>query len=309
MDNKTRAIVYVIIASLLFSFMAFFSKSFKEEGIGSFGVAEVRLLLTAIGCGVIMLIFHRDQFKIERGDVVLFFGLAIAKMLMDATYFYSLQTEMDSTVALVLQMTMPFFVLILSFFVFKEEINMRKKIALVIGIIGIAICGGFLTGQFNGGLKGVVYAIASGFFYAVYSVGGKELANRKYSANTVLFYTFGIASIGIMPLAMQYNIVNFADAINNNLFITIRDVLCMGIFCSLIPFYLLQKARELTDATTVAMTSLTGVAFTAIIGLLLLNHAPTTIELVGIAIMMVSLVIMNGKIDKKRTNEENKPRK
>lgn len=307
-NNNSKAISYVLIASLLFAFMGLFSKEFRDHGVDSFGVTEVRLLITAVGVGIVMVAYHRDQFRIDRKDVLLFIFLAIAKMLMDRTYFFTLQSDMDVTVALVLQMTMPFFVLIISYFVFKQEITMKKKIALLVGIVGVVVTGGFLTGDFKGGLDSALMAIISGFFYAVYSVGGKVLADRKYSANTVLFYTFGIAAICVAPYAMENNLVPLMDALKEDPFLRIVDILCLGILCSMIPFYLLQKAREYTDATTVAMTSLSGVAFTAIVGALLLDNVPSVMEWVGIAIMMVSLIIINGptKEQIKRKLEERK---
>ena len=68
--------------------------------------------------------------------------------------------------------------------------------------LGIAFSGCVLVSGFTGGSMApiaILTGIGSGVGYALYSIFG-SVALKRYRPFTVIFYTFFIASIGILPL-------------------------------------------------------------------------------------------------------------
>ena len=90
----------------------------------------------------------------------------------------------------VLLYTAPIFVSILSRLLFKEEINARKGISLVINLLGcfIMVTGGDLSVLKVSGI-GILLGIGAGFFYAMVTILGK-FTSDEVDPFTMVFYNF-----------------------------------------------------------------------------------------------------------------------
>ena len=91
------------------------------------------------------------------------------------------------------------FVVLLSVPIFKDRVNGKKLIALVLAFAGCVLAGGVLGGSFSLTLEGLLLGLGSGLFYASYSIFAR-LAMQYYRSLTITFYTFLVAAAGSMLL-------------------------------------------------------------------------------------------------------------
>jgi drug/metabolite transporter, DME family len=92
-------------------------------------------------------------------------------------------------------------VVVLSAFLFKEKITVKKIVCLCVAFLGCA----FVTGILNEGgsdlsWQGILVGLGAGLGYALYSIFGRYAIERGYSTFTISFYTFLFSSIGTLPL-------------------------------------------------------------------------------------------------------------
>ena len=102
----------------------------------------------------------------------MFIGTGIISVsLFNICYFYTIINS-EASLAVVLLYTSPVFVVLISAVLFKEKINLNKIIALILSFAGCVFTAGIL-----GGIKVrpfiIVTGVASGLFYALYSIFGK----------------------------------------------------------------------------------------------------------------------------------------
>lgn len=126
----------------------------------------------------------------DRGDVITFVLLGIvAVMLSQITYFYALSVT-TVAVAVTLNYTAPFFVLVISLLFLGEKITREKAIALVMAFLGVVLISGL--GEEGGALTvspaGFFAGLLSGASYGVQTVVYKKLG-RRYGPVSLNFWT------------------------------------------------------------------------------------------------------------------------
>ncbi|HHW27165.1 MAG TPA: EamA family transporter [Firmicutes bacterium] len=113
----------------------------------------------------------------------------IGVVVSQSSYFYAL-TQVSVAVAVTLNYTAPFFVLILSYLLYKEPITKSKGIALLGALLGVALVSGLL-GQgsegIQGSLAGILAGLVSGFSYGLQTVVYKSVG-RKYGPIELNFW-------------------------------------------------------------------------------------------------------------------------
>ncbi len=126
----------------------------------------------------------------DRGDVITFVLLGmVAVMLSQITYFYALSVT-TVAVAVTLNYTAPFFVLVISLLFLGEKITREKVIALVMAFSGVVLISGL--GEERGALAvsptGFFAGLLSGASYGAQTVAYKKLG-RKYGPVSLNFWT------------------------------------------------------------------------------------------------------------------------
>lgn len=101
------------------------------------------------------------------------------------------RTTIATTVALLY--TAPFFVLMISRFLFNEKITTLKVISVIIAVSGVyfTVTGGKLD-QLAYDMVGILFGLGAGLAYGVMNLYSKFLVTR-YQQQTILTYAFGFA--------------------------------------------------------------------------------------------------------------------
>lgn len=93
----------------------------------------------------------------------------------------------------------PVYVMLISLVLFHEKMRINKALALLLAVVGCALTSGI--GGIAGDSTGVLLALASGFFYALYSFFSRYAIQKGLHAYTIVFYTFMFSTVGFCFLS------------------------------------------------------------------------------------------------------------
>lgn len=198
MPNRL-AYFMVILGAALWGITGFFVQNLYTYGFTPWEVVGIRLTFSTIILFTFLLLINRPLLKIKLKDIPFFIGTGIISIAFFNYFFFTVMEEATLSLSVVLLYTGPVFVTIISRFTFGEPFVKNKMIALLLMLIGCSLSVGFLpSGQLSVEAKTVLYGVASGFFYALYSIFGKYVSSR-YHTLTITAYSMLFGSLFLIP--------------------------------------------------------------------------------------------------------------
>ena len=295
---KSKSAVFsVISAGSLWGLTSLFIKNMSRLGLDSMQIATLRLIVAAVIFGTFVLIKDKSLLKIKLRDIWMFVGTGIVSVvLFNCTYFYTV-VNTDASIAVVLLYTSPIFIMILSLVLFKEKINLRKIIAVILTFLGCIFVVNLVGGSYTIKPFIILTGILSGFFYALYTIFGRY-ALAKYDTMTVTAYTFILGMLASLPIGKLPSIFHII-AENPML---ILYALCNGIISTVLPYFLytwgLQRMESGKAAILVAVEPIVG----ALVGIIFFKEACTFQKVFGILMIIGAIIILNIEPKKKLKN-------
>ncbi len=136
--------------------------------------------------------------RISRGHFLYLAGYGLVLALFNS--FWTLSVSLNGAAVLtVLVYCSAAFTAFLGWIFLQEQLTWVKILAIGICLGGCTLVSGALTsGSWSENLSGILTGIASGLFYAIYSLLGRSAAQRGLSPWTTLFYTFGFAALFLL---------------------------------------------------------------------------------------------------------------
>ena len=195
-----RAVAVVATGAIIFGFVGLPIRVLNDLGMGAMEIAMVRLGITTIGIAVIALLTDRSALRMDSAkDLVLLVMVGVSKFLTDIACLNA-QISIELSLATLLQMTAPCYVMVFSRLLFGEGITVPRIVAVAVAFVGCVLVTGVLTGDIdNMDIFGLVCGILSGLFFSLYLVGCKVCSNHGHSTTTVIFYVFLVASLLTIP--------------------------------------------------------------------------------------------------------------
>lgn len=296
--KKNRAVFSVVLAGILWGLIGIFIKKISTYGFDSIQIAFIRMFIAAVSFTMFILFKDRTMLKIRIKDIWMFIGTGIISVsLFNICYFYTIINS-EASLAVVLLYTSPVFVVLISAVLFKEKITLNKIIALILSFAGCVFTAGIL-----GGIKVrpfiIVTGVASGLFYALYSIFGK-FALKKYSTYTVTAYTFIFGLIGDIFISKPNETLSII--VNNPA--SVLWCLGIGIISTVLPYFFYTKGLENLEsgkaAILVAVEPLVG----SVIGMTFLNESHNALKIIGVFLILISIILLNIKFNEVKNNEK-----
>lgn len=190
---------FIVIAAIFWGLIGIFSSLAFSQGIEPMEVAFWRALLAWI-CFAIQAFIQKD-IRVDIKDTPLlivfsFFGIS----LFYISYQYAVKTG-GAALASVLLYTAPAWVVVFSYFIYKEKLTRIKITAVILVIAGVYLIsktGGNANSTTSIGLIALISGLASGFCYSLYYTIGKYFSN-KYSSANLFLYVLPLGALGILP--------------------------------------------------------------------------------------------------------------
>ena len=296
--EKNRAVFSVVLAGILWGLIGIFIKKISTYGFDSIQIAFIRMFIAAVSFSLFIFIKDKALFKISIRDIWMFIGTGIISVsLFNICYFYTIINS-EASLAVVLLYTSPVFVVLISAVLFKEKITLNKIIALILSFAGCVFTAGIL-----GGIKVrpfiIVTGVASGLFYALYSIFGK-FALKKYSTYTVTAYTFIFGLIGDIFISKPNETLSII--VNNPA--SVLWCLGIGIISTVLPYFFYTKGLENLEsgkaAILVAVEPLVG----SLIRMTILNQSHNALKITSVFLILISIILLNIKFNEVKNNEK-----
>lgn len=292
-SNATTGYILVLCAGILWGSIGFFVRKLNGLGVDTELTAFMRIF-----CAWIILIpllmgmslkSGRNYFKISKKGLLQCFIMGLVTQAFFNLSYSGCINSVGVAMGSVLLYTAPIFVSILSRLLFKEEINARKGISLVINLLGcfIMVTGGDLSVLKVSGI-GILLGIGAGFFYAMVTILGK-FTSDEVDPFTMVFYNF---LFGWISLALISNPIPKIAAVSDPHF----WLLAFGY--GLIPtvgsylFYMNGISHDVELSRVPIIASVEPIIAT-IIGLLVFGENITLVNALGLVIVLFSIVLMN----------------
>lgn len=294
--------LYVFIAASLWGAAGIFVRALNDSGIYEMQIVFGRAFFTAIFLGLFILIKDIELFKIKLKDLWLFVcGGLFSIVLFNYSYYTTMALTKSLAVAAVLLYTAPFFVLIISIFLFGEKLNINKVLACFIAFLGCCFVSGLFGTSYKISGVALTFGLLTGFGYALYTVFGELLLKRGYNSLTITFYVFLAALLGTMPFV---NIKNTVSAYFSDTDVLITTIL-MALTNTVIPYLFYMVGLKGIEPSTAPIIATVEPVVATLVGAIYFKDDIPFLGYVGIVLVILSVVVLNlngKKVVKMRAN-------
>ncbi len=262
-------------------------------------IVTIRVILASLvlwGVVFLMKLKKPGSFKQWRS----LFILAFINNAVPFTLFVWAQNYIASSMAAVLNATMPFFTVILAaLFLSDEKMNRFKLLGVPIGIIGTAILIGPNLQSGTMSVLGQLSALLATFLYAVSSVYARRFKEWGLSPIMIATGQVTMAALMLLPVALIVEQPWTLSMPPVETFYALIGITMLGTVMSYILYFKLIDSAGATNASLVTFLN----PVTAIIlGTLLLGEIITSTQMLGILFIILGLMIIDGRLFRRKKN-------
>lgn len=190
---------FILTAAFCWGLIGIFSSLAFSQGLAPMEVAFWRAVITWIFFGTQAVV--RKETRIARKDLPLLAAFAFLGIsLFYISYQYAVKTA-GAAFASVLLYTAPAWVVVCSFFIYRERLTLLKTAAVTMVITGVFLIsktGGNIQATSSLSLLAILSGLTAGFCYSLYYTMGKYFSGRYSSANLFL-WLLPLGALGILP--------------------------------------------------------------------------------------------------------------
>ena len=286
---KHSAALSIAGAGTLWGLIGLFVNLLAAKGFAPLQITTLRVTIALLFTALIIWRTDIRQFFIRPKDWWMFFGNGVIGLVFFNWCYFNAIAGGSLAIAALLLYTAPAFVVLMSVILFHETLTKEKIIALLITFIGC----GCITGAFAGSLvisgQTLLYGLASGFGYALYSIFGKP-ATKKYPPLTVSLWCFVFASVFTLPLSgLTGKSVLFRDVM------VWVGILGIGVISCVFPHVLYMRGLQKLEAGHAAILATIEPVVASVVSFLFLGESFSWQKLAGIVLILSAVPILNRK--------------
>lgn len=285
-SNKL-SVLCVMAAGILWGCMGILVRTMNEGGFGSLEVTAFRSFVTASVMLLIMILFKREELRIRLKDAWCFAGTGILSVIFFNVCYFSCMNYTTLSTAAILLYTAPTFVMVMSFFLFKEKLHMKKVIALLLAFAGCVLVSGGLGGV-GVGVMGLLTGLGAGFGYALYSIFSRYALMRGYSSYTITTYTFLFAAVASLPIVDLGHMLECLQAGGSEIVFEIF----MAIITTVVAYLLYTKGLSGMENSRASIIASIEPVVASLVGVLLYQEAVGVTGIVGMLLVLASCILV-----------------
>ena len=281
--------IYVLLAATLWGTSGIFVRTLNSSALGQMDIVLGRAFFTFLILGAIILFKDTSLFKINPRDIWIFLLDGLFSIVLFNFSYYTTMSLTSLSVAAVLLYTAPFFVVILSLFLFGKKLTGKKCLACVVAFLGCCFVSGLFDSAHRISGKALFFGLLTGFGYALYTIFGDILIKKGYKTLTITFYVFLFATIGCLPF------VNFArgiPALNSK---SLLWIFLMAFFNTVLPYIFYTTGLTKVDATVAPIIATLEPVVATVVGVVFFKEHLTFLGAVGIVLVLFSVIVLNYK--------------
>ncbi|MEG0365556.1 MAG: EamA family transporter [Coprobacillus sp.] len=281
MSIKNKGIIFTMIATIIFGITPIIGKLTYAMGNNGIQLAFLRHLFV-LPLFLIILIYKKISFKVSKKQLIDILKVGLIGNALTVILLYSSYSYISVGSATVLHFLYPIFVCILNFVIYKQTLNKKQLVCLVLAILGI-VC--FIEPSASS-MFGFFLALISGVTFAYYMVGMDHSSIKEMHIFLFNFYLVLMNSFVVGVLAYFTNQLSVLPMLGY------FYCLLVAIFTSFIGVVLLQKGIQLLGSSQTAILSTLEPITSIIVGIIFLNESLTFLKCIGCILILISTVVL-----------------
>ncbi len=261
------------------------------ENIGPFTLAFLRFFIAS----AIIFPFAKKFLRVEKADMAEVFLAGFLGIVVNISFFFLGLKLAPSINSSIITSAGPVFLLLASFVFLGERLKKKLVIGTFVGLFGVIliIFEPIFSTEPNLDFIGNLFFFISMLGAIAHTIIGRELV-KKYNPLGVTFWTFFLASLCFLPMAVSENIrQSFLLTIN---FSVIFAILWGAIFSSTIAYFFLFWALKYMPAASTGVFTYMDPIATIVVAYFLLGEKPDTFYLVGSLFIFLGIYIAERRI-------------
>lgn len=286
--------LYILISAIFWGTAGIYVRTLSATSLSQMGIVFGRSFFTALILAVLILFKDKKFFKVKLKDLPFFVGAAVFSIILFNYSYYKTMSLTSLSVAAVLLYTAPFFVVILSVFLFKEKLTFKKVCALLVAFVGCLFVTGVLGSKGRLTPVAIIFGLLTGLGYALYTIFSRILIDKGYNTFTITFYTFLFSAVFCLPLINLTKTVSVLFSSNTALF----TLILMALFNTVIPYIFYTKGLLGVEASVAPIIATLEPVVATVTGILIYGEKLTLSGLFGIVLVLGSVLILNLRVKK-----------
>ena len=284
--TRGKATACVLAAGALWGCISLFVRQLDAAGLSVMDIACVRMLVGALGMLAVVLVVDRNLLRIRLRDIWMFIGTGVISVTLFNVCYFTCMTISEASIAVVLLYTSPIFVMLMSALFFKERVTGRKVAAIALTFLGCVLVSGLLGGAMRLTPFALLVGIASGFFYATYSIFGR-VALSRYEPLTITFYTFLMGAIAGLVLCDVGAVASVTRADP----VLIAWYIGLGVVCTILPYLLYTQGLKHLEPGRAAVLATVEPLVGSVLGIFAYGESAGPQKLLGIVLILTAVAL------------------
>lgn len=292
MDKNFKEIkisrIKIMVAMLIWGSVGIFVRNIKLSSI------EIAFYRSVIGCFFIIFLslINKESYdfnNIKKNLKILIIsgiGLGLGWVLLFQGYKNT--TIAISTLSYYIA---PVFIVILSFFVLKEKLTLKKILCIIASMIGLLLI--INTSEVSSSnyhhFTGIIYSVMAAVFYAIVVICNKFIKDLPGTVVTIIQLSF--SALVLLPMV----ILNVNFDIKDFDYKSLIFLLIVGIFHTGIAYLMYFSSVKDVDGQSIAVLSYIDPIFALILSSVLLDEKMTRIQILGGILILGSTYISERK--------------
>ncbi len=283
--------ILIILSACLWGTIGISVKTLNSFGFTSMQIVFLRAVATVILMGLVLLFYNKNLFKIKFKDIWCFLGTGIISIVF-FTYLNFCTISLTSlSFASIMLYTAPFIMVFLAAIFFKEKITFKKILACIVAFIGCCLVAGIFGSDVNVSTLSIVTGVASGFFYALYTVFSRFALSKGYHSFTITFYTFVFSAFGsLFFIDVKESFIIVGSSPN-----CLCGILAIAVFNTVLPYILYTSGLKWVESGVALILATAEPVVATLVGLIFYKESLTFHSVIGIILVVLSVIVLNTK--------------
>ncbi|WP_188050111.1 DMT family transporter [Flavobacterium sp. GP15] len=293
MSKTTKGILFALLATFLWSVNMVIASGVKEH-IPPIGLAFWRWTVACVVLTPLALRATITDFKIVKKHIKYLLLTAILGISIFNTLIYFAGKTTSAFNLSLMAISIPLFIIGISRIVFKEKVSNLAIAGIITIITGVLVL--ISKGSLDALLRinfafGDLLMLLACFFFACYTLLVRKKP-KELEPKVFLYYVFVIGTLILLPFYLWENTYLEKVVIDSKTLLIISYV---GIFASLVSFYLWNEAIVLIGTSKTAVIYYLIPIFSGILAYFFLGQSIEFIQIISMAIIVLGLIITNKK--------------
>ena len=305
-EMRLGDIALLIFLSILWGGSFFFI----EVLVSAWPPLTIVTIRVAIAAVILWLIIVAKKIDIPKTRIA-WFALFVVGLLNNAIPFCLIvwgQTQISSGMASILNATVPFFtVLVAGALLSDERITKGKMLGVVIGFIGTTIMigpGVLLSGLSSGAVLGQIAVLGAALSYAIAGVWSRRFKTLGISPLVIATGQTTMAALMLLPLTLY---VDQPWTLMNASIVTWGAMLGLAVLSTVLAYILYFRLIASAGATNAALVAFLIPISAILLGVFILDEQFTKAQAIGMALISLGLLIMDGRLFRALNPRKTKP--